>query len=342
VTQDLTPIAFEFTGMDPEDADKYYNTFKKLTDKMVEAQKKANKALEDEDGESVKKKVDKVDTIDPEIKKQAEELKKKYDQLVESLQSEEERELNSFNNRLQILDDYYAGRQHLDSRYAELREKLETQHQAKLEQIQKRARENEIRKNLTAQGVLSSDIEKRLELENMTRAEQYREILGNTTNMFKELGTMNKKAFEAYKAFAVAQAIIDTYKGAQSAFTAMVGIPFVGPALAFTAAGAAIAAGMARVNAIRSQTYGGRQEGGPVTGGSPFLVGEAGPEVFTPKTNGNIIPMDKMGTGKKVEVNFQITTLDAADFQDLLVRERGLIVNIINDAVMEQGREAVV
>jgi hypothetical protein len=52
--------------------------------------------------------------------------------------------------------------------------------------------------------------------------------------------------------------------------------------------------------------------------------------------------MDKMGTGKKVDVNFNITTLDAADFQDLLVRERGLIVNIINDAVLEQGREAVV
>ena len=49
-----------------------------------------------------------------------------------------------------------------------------------------------------------------------------------------------------------------------------------------------------------------------------------------------------MGTGKKVEVNFQITTLDASGFQDLLYRERSMIVNIINDAVMEQGREAVV
>jgi len=99
---------------------------------------------------------------------------------------------------------------------------------------------------------------------------------------------------------------------------------------------------MARVSAIRSQTYGGRQEGGPVTGGSAFLVGEAGPEVFTPKTNGEIIPLDKMSSGKKVQVNFNITTLDSADFQDMLVRERGVIVNIINDAVIEQGREAVV
>ena len=116
----------------------------------------------------------------------------------------------------------------------------------------------------------------------------------------------------------------------------------VGPVLAFSAAAAAIAGGFARVNAIRAQTYGGRREGGAVTGGSPFLVGEEGPEVFTPKTNGEIIPFDKMSTGKKVNVNFNITTLDASDFQDLLVRERGLIVNIINDAVLEQGREAIV
>jgi hypothetical protein len=161
--------------------------------------------------------------------------------------------------------------------------------------------------------------------------------------VFQALGQENKKAFQAYKAFAIAQAVIDTYKSAQSAYTALAGIPVVGPVLGFSAAAAAVAAGFARVNAIRSQTYGGRREGGPVTGGSPYLVGEDNqPEVFTPHTNGRIIPLDKMSTGKKVEVNFQITTLDASDFQDLLVRERGLIVNIINDAVLEQGREAVV
>ena len=342
VTDKINPITFELAGLDPEDTDKYYNTFKKLADKIVEEQKKANEALNALDDKSTTKDKKPVTTTDPNIKKQEDELKKKFQQLEESLQSEEQREINSFNNRLKILDDYYAGRQHLDSRYAELREKLETQHQAKLKQIQKTAREDEIRKNLTAQGVLSSDIEKRLELENATRAEQAKFVLDNTVKTFEALGQQNKKAFEAYKAFAVAQAIIDTYKSAQSAFTALAGIPVVGPVLGFSAAAAAVAAGFARVNAIRSQTYGGRREGGPVTGGSPFLVGEDQPEVFTPRTNGNIIPLDKLSTGKEVNVNFQITTLDAADFQDLLVRERGLIVNIINDAVMEQGREAVV
>ena len=342
VTDKINPITFELAGLDPEDTDKYYNTFKKLADKIVEEQKKANEALNALDDKSTTKDKKPVTTTDPNIKKQEDELKKKFQQLEESLQSEEQREINSFNNRLKILDDYYAGRQHLDSRYAELREKLETQHQAKLKQIQKTAREDEIRKNLTAQGVLSSDIEKRLEFENATRAEQAKFVLDNTVKTFEALGQQNKKAFEAYKAFAVAQAIIDTYKSAQSAFTALAGIPVVGPVLGFSAAAAAVAAGFARVNAIRSQTYGGRREGGPVTGGSPFLVGEDQPEVFTPRTNGNIIPLDKLSTGKEVNVNFQITTLDAADFQDLLVRERGLIVNIINDAVMEQGREAVV
>ena len=313
----------------------------KAIDKMILKNREMEQATSDDGFATGKKKT--ADTGNQQkLKKEQEALKKKFDQLEQSLQSEEERERNSFNNRLQILDDYYAGRQHLDSRYTELREKLERQHQTKIAQIQKTARENEIRKNLTAQGVLSSDIEKRLELESATRAEQGKFVLDNTVKVFQALGNENKKAFQAYKAFAIAQAIIDTYASAVSAFKALAPIPVVGPALGFSAAAAAVAAGFARVNAIRSQTYGGRQEGGAVTGGSPFLVGEAGPEVFTPKTNGEIIPLDKMSSGKKVQVNFNITTLDSADFQDMLVRERGVIVNIINDAVIEQGREAVV
>ena len=345
VTDKITPIAFEATGLDPKDADAFYQRALELTKRIRAGQDKMNDAAVTRGGgaDLAKGSSQAVDAAQQQqLKKQKAELEKKFEQLENSLESEEEREINSYNNRMQILEDYYAAKGLTDEKYTTLREQLEQTHQKKLKDIQKNAREKQVREELSSRGVLSSDIEKRLELESATRAEQAKFVLDNTTKMFEALGQQNKKAFKAYKAFAVAQAIIDTYKSAQSAFTALVGIPFVGPVLAVSAAGAAIAAGMARVSAIRSQTYGGRQEGGPVTGGSPFLVGEAGPEVFTPKTNGQIIPMDKMGSGKKVDVNFQITTLDASGFQDLLVKERGLIVNIINDAVMEQGREAIV
>jgi phage-related minor tail protein len=35
---------------------------------------------------------------------------------------------------------------------------------------------------------------------------------------------------------------------------------------------------------------GARADGGPVTANSSYLVGERGPEIFTPSTSGNITP----------------------------------------------------
>lgn len=52
------------------------------------------------------------------------------------------------------------------------------------------------------------------------------------------------------KAFATAQALIDTYSSANAAYSAMAGIPIVGPGLGIAAAAAAIVAGIANVKAI--------------------------------------------------------------------------------------------
>lgn len=41
----------------------------------------------------------------------------------------------------------------------------------------------------------------------------------------------------------------------------------------------------------------GRASGGPVSAGSPYLVGEQGPELFMPRTSGSIYPNDAMGMG---------------------------------------------
>jgi len=46
----------------------------------------------------------------------------------------------------------------------------------------------------------------------------------------------------------------------------------------------------------------GKAAGGPVTGGSPYVVGEKGPELFVPGTSGNIVPNHAMG-GTNVVVN---------------------------------------
>ena len=46
--------------------------------------------------------------------------------------------------------------------------------------------------------------------------------------------------------------------------------------------------------------------------------------------------------GKNVTVNFNINTVDARGFNELLVNSRGVIVNLINSAMNEKGKMAVV
>jgi hypothetical protein len=47
-----------------------------------------------------------------------------------------------------------------------------------------------------------------------------------------------------------------------------------------------------------------RANGGPVSGGTPYMVGERGPELFVPRSSGTIVPNDKMmGGSSNVVVN---------------------------------------
>lgn len=102
--------------------------------------------------------------------------------------------------------------------------------------------------------------ENALSLKAQVWAKQNDVILGQAGNFFGQLAQLqnssNSTMARVGKAAAIAQAIISTYTSANDAYKAMVGIPVVGPALAKAAAAAAIAAGMANVAAIRSQSTG--------------------------------------------------------------------------------------
>ena len=84
-------------------------------------------------------------------------------------------------------------------------------------------------------------------------------FLGNIANL---QNSNSKKMARIGKAAAIAQAVINTYQSATSAYAAMAGIPYVGPALGVAAAAAAVAAGMANVQAIRKQNVSGYMNGG--------------------------------------------------------------------------------
>jgi len=138
-----------------------------------------------------------------------------------------------------------------------------------------------------------------------------------------------QKSLELFKMRSIRSALISVYEGAAKAF-AQGGI--LGPLLAV----GVIASGMKLVQQIKGFADGGRP---PV--GRTSLVGERGPELFVPDSAGTIVPNDQLGGGSTT-VNFNITTVDAKGFNELLTNSRGTIVGMINSAVNEQGRASLV
>ena len=161
-----------------------------------------------------------------------------------------------------------------------------------------------------------------------------REIVSATETGLSALSGLNKTAFRAYQAFQAGMTIINTYRAISNALATYP------PPLNLAVAAAQGAAGFAQVAAIRSQSFSARQTGGAVVEGQPYMVGEAGREMFVPSTNGNIVPNDQLGGS--TTVNFNITTVDAKGFNELLTNSRGTIVGMINSAVNEQGRTSLV
>ena len=83
-------------------------------------------------------------------------------------------------------------------------------------------------------------------------------------------------------------------------------------------------------------------KGGAVSKGQPVVVGERGPEMFVPNQTGQITQAARGTVGGQTTVNFNINTLDASGFDDLLVRNRGTITQIINNAVNERGSKNLI
>jgi SLT domain-containing protein len=85
-----------------------------------------------------------------------------------------------------------------------------------------------------------------------------------------------------------------------------------------------------------------RASGGSVQKGQPYMVGERGAELFIPNQSGQITQSARGTGGGATTVNFNINTLDASGFEDLLVRSRGTITSIINNAVNERGERSII
>lgn len=124
--------------------------------------------------------------------------------------------------------------------------------------------------------------------EEQKNTERVASAIGQT---FGNLAELAGKQTVLGKAFAIAQATIDTYSSAVKAYNAMADIPVIGPALGIVAAGAAIAAGISNVKKIVAVQVPGQGGGGAVPS-APTGVTAAAPvaptqisTTFTPKQN---------------------------------------------------------
>ena len=212
--------------------------------------------------------------------------------------------------------------------------------QAKLDQIEldkikaheeakAKIREQAYSKSLNA---IKSRQFQELELEKLTK-EQVKDLTKvSGRELLGELAKNNKEMFMLNKAFAIKDAIVSTAQGVSKALAlGPFGIP-----LAVMIGGL----GAVQIATISKQQYTGRQQGGMVKEGQPYMGGEAGKELFVPNQSGKIVPNHDLG--KPVNVNFNINTVDARGFNELLVNSRGVIVNMINNAVNEKGRQAII
>ena len=85
----------------------------------------------------------------------------------------------------------------------------------------------------------------------------------------------------------------------------------------------------------------GLASGGPAQAGTPYVVGEEGPELFVPRQSGTVIPNDEMasggsGMGGATNVVYNIQATDAASFKSLVARDPEFIYNVTQAGARRQ------
>jgi len=181
---------------------------------------------------------------------------------------------------------------------------------------QEYAKQVEVMQSAQEQGIITHDqaafeirrIEKN-KTEALIELERQRMLatVDTMAGMAAAVSDQGQAFFEFSKALNVAQAIMNTYQAATKAFAQ-------GGVFGIATGSLMIALGLAQVNKIKSTTFtpSKREVGGPVTKGRPYLVGERGPEMFVPKSAGDV-----QANSGATNVNIQINAVDTEGFDEL-------------------------
>ena len=250
-------------------------------------------------------------------------LRSRVTNLIDSLKTESEVEDERHQDALRDLKDYYGDRLRFDKEYQKHLEKETVRHEKRVASIRKSQVTDQF--NIFKSGQFAQ-----LDLSEMTNDQLVDFTKQAGMSVLSSMAQNNKKAFQIQKALNISMAIMNTARGVTSAL-ATVPFPFN-----LAIAGLIGAAGAVQIGAIASQQYSGRRFGGPVSNNDSYIVGENGPELFTPGATGRITANEGM-VGKGQTINFNITATDAKSVDELIVQRKPMIVNMIRQATQERG-----
>ena len=134
------------------------------------------------------------------------------------------------------------------------------------------------------------------------------------SSAFGDLASMLGENSKAGKAAAIAQATIETYKSATSAFSSLAGIPIVGPVLGGIAAGAAVMQGFKNIKRIQSI---GKPVGGAGASGSGAPAVSAPPAFNVVGASSNNQLAEAIGSQEKKPQKAYVVASDVSSQQSL-------------------------
>lgn len=232
---------------------------------------------------------------------QAEAIKTARDQLYEGLRTEEEAIAESYERRKEAI---LAATEVTETERQDLLSKLESKYQT----------DRVDRETQGTQSILDAN------------AQLFEGLAGLAKSAQGEQSTAYRVLFGIQKAFSLASSAL----ALSSALVKALDAPY--PAnLAAIAEVAAIGGNL--VAQVAGASYaGGRADGGPVSPTHRYLVGERGPEMFVPNTQGTIIPNNLLGKQEPPVVNVRnINAFDPSVLGDYLGSDSGerVVMNII-------------
>jgi len=237
--------------------------------------------------------------------------KSELDTLADSLRTEEELQIQTYEKAQSLLVVARANKIQTNISYDELERRALEDHLKAMNAIREQAAQKEGQKISFLERATIEGEKRKKQFAMMSATEQSQHVLGELGNQFNGIAKNNKKLFAISKAFNIANAIMNTSTAATVAYKSYP------PPLNYVMAGGVIAAGMGQVAQIKAQSF----EGGGFTGSGSRSGGMDGKGGFAAMLHPNesVIDHTKGQSGGITIVNNIDATGSGADV-DMKIR----------------------